>query len=326
MPTVASPHLKCQQCHSAALNGTPATPGCQGCLASSKKFVFEQESNAARPNPRRSRLDAKPARSDWDDDFDDGTGISDGLSPPTLRPVWGSGGASDLWFLYRDREANPHFDDVNRTVDGGSFRVSMPQVIGLAQDEMHWKDSIGALPLPPKARVTDFSQWVFRLYDPGPRQESMAHGTRIERLVDSTYVSRRLTVFVERGWELIYRDPLGEWDAPLRIGSLTIAGRPLRGRPDLVFRRRKTGEIVVVERKASLQRMPSESWPNAKAQIWCYAQADIFIDAPEITLVIENWQEDWKGPRLERAVRWDAKNLAFNRDMSLLFKLYASQF
>lgn len=203
----------------------------------------------------------------------------------------------------------------------------MRDLIKRAGLEQFWRESDGELPLPPRVRVTDFSKWIFDLYDPGPRAEQLEAGQRIEAAVDTLYIRQNSTVYIANGWQLLYRDPLDETVKPLKISALQVADQPLWGRPDIVFRNRSTGDIIVVERKASQRRMPSDSWPNARAQLWCYAQADLFIDAPRITMVAEAWRQSHTGAVCSNGVvTWDSHDSVLNNDMGALFAIYQRQF
>jgi hypothetical protein len=100
-------------------------------------------------------------------------------------------------------------------------------------------------------------------------------------------------------WEVVYRDPLIEGQKPEAkpIPALTIHGVPMWGAPDLVFRYRRTGGLVIVERKASDKRIPMDGWPDLRAQLWCYAQIDdpVWREAPTIRLVGEVWARSADG-------------------------------
>lgn len=99
------------------------------------------------------------------------------------------------------------------------------------------------------------------------------------------------------------------------------------GRPDIVFRKISNGDIVIVERKASQRQMPSDSWPSTRAQLWCYAHADLFSVAPRITLVAEAWRESDTGTVYSNGVvTWDSKDIKLTHDIIALFDIYNRQF
>jgi hypothetical protein len=243
------------------------------------------------------------------------------LPHPISRPNWGDGGRADHWKTYLAGGRAPSA--------GLPFRLSVDELckraaFDLVTDELNRNGSKA-----PSVFVSDFSDWVFRLYETGPLQWQLEYGKQVERWVDTLAVRRHLDVFLDTGWELYYRDPLDGTGEALCISSLTIAGEAMRGRPDIVFRNRRTGDLIIVERKASQWPMPSDSWPNARAQVWCYSRADLFsyIDAPRVTLVVEAWRQS-----PERAIAfngiatWDSQDAGLNRDMQRLFDIYRRQF
>ena len=63
----------------------------------------------------------------------------------------------------------------------------------------------------------------------------------------------------------------------------------MRGDPDLVFQNENDGGIVIVERKTSHREIPSDGWPNLRAQLWAYGKIDEYAGTPGITLVGEVW-------------------------------------
>jgi hypothetical protein len=123
-------------------------------------------------------------------------------------------------------------------------------------------------------------------------------------------------------WELVYRDPLECAPTPLKISNLTLNGEPLWGAPDLVYRNRTTGELVIVERKASDKPIPVNGWPNLRAQLWAYSHIDNFKSAPTISLIGEVW-DMVEGRLTRRAVlRWAQADKEFDAENMELFSLY----
>lgn len=242
-----------------------------------------------------------------------------GLAPLLDLPELGDGGRSDHWSSYLN--GSPW------TKGASPFRIPMRDLIRRAGLELHWRESCGEPPCPPRVRVTDFSKWIFDLYDPGPRMEQLKAGQHVEAAVDTLFVRKTNAVYLASGWELLYRDPLDGSVEALQITSLKIAGNSLWGRPDIVFRNKRSGDVVIVERKASQRPMPSDSWPNARAQLWCYAHADLFATALRITLVAEAWRLGHTGEVYSNGVvTWDSRDSLLNQDISSLFAIYRRQF
>lgn len=165
--------------------------------------------------------------------------------------------------------------------------------------------------------VTDFVDWVFRLYVPERHYENLLHGQRIEREV----ARRQVPIPTHSGWKL-ESNGMSNGDSKIyEISQLTINGKRLRGKPDLVFREKRTRRVLIVEVKASEADIPSNGWPNLRAQLWAYAKIDAFQDAPEISAVAEVWGFRG-GLRLRQRLRFRPEGPAFERENAELFQRY----
>ena len=168
-------------------------------------------------------------------------------------------------------------------------------------------------------RVSDFSKWVLDLYWRGRDNSALAYGKQVERDI------ARLTPLPSNpDWDLIYRDPLDKIPTPLRISGLVINGQPMVGAPDLVFQHRRNRHVIIVERKGSRRELPGDGWPNAKAQLWAYAQIDDWKNAPRVLLAQEVWGDDGVSARvrLRQVLLWEASDHEFQRQNAELFDLY----
>jgi hypothetical protein len=166
-------------------------------------------------------------------------------------------------------------------------------------------------------RVTDFTKWVMSLYLGTPNPSSLARGKHIERSV-----ARLAKPSENPDWELVYRDPLESAPTPLKISCLTFNGEPMWGAPDLVYRNAMSGELIIVERKASDKPIPANGWPNLRAQLWAYSHIDNFKNAAVITLIGEIW-DMIEGRLTRRAVlRWSKADNKFDTENGELFSLY----
>lgn len=167
-------------------------------------------------------------------------------------------------------------------------------------------------------RVTDFSKWVMSLYMNNPiKQSALSHGKYVEKSV-----ARLARPLADKNWELIYRDPLNAKPVPLKISALTVNGDPIWGAPDVVYRNIETGEIIIVERKASDKVIPINGWPNLRAQLWAYGHIDIFKTSPKITLVGEVWNFEQSKSVRRAVMRWQLKDSEFYNENAELFALY----
>jgi hypothetical protein len=165
--------------------------------------------------------------------------------------------------------------------------------------------------------VTDFTSWIFSLYNKKIDKESLMNGQMVERTV-----ARMEALPGNKEWEVIYEDPLnGEGQIKL-ISALTVNGRPLKGRPDIVYREKATGKIVVVERKATNHEIPSDGWPNLRAQLWAYAKIDDWVNAPEVILIGEIWGFYAGRVYLRDIRRWVSGEPIFEKTNIELFEMY----
>src|SRR5690606_785060 len=130
---------------------------------------------------------------------------------------------------------------------------------------------------------TGFTSWIFGLYESRRDARKLELGRQLEREV----VARRIPVPEHSRWKLEYDGTSRSKQEPLSIPSLLVNGQALRGKPDLVFREKKANRVVIVDIKISNAFIPSDGWPNARAQLWAYSKAD--WRASEIILAAEVW-------------------------------------
>lgn len=192
----------------------------------------------------------------------------------------------------------------------GNFRISHAELVRRAKA------------YPPTTRgqsVTDFTKWLYALYRRAPTAYELNHGKEVEKQV-SFRVGRILS---SDKWELVFQDPLDGKAVPKKISALTLNGVPLQGVPDVVFRERDTGRILIVERKASNSVVPDDGWPNLKAQLWAYGQADEWRSAPQILLIGEVWADNIYGLHISKILRWNLSDEKFQQENGDLFQIYA---
>lgn len=177
-------------------------------------------------------------------------------------------------------------------------------------------------------RVTDFSGWVFKLCFQKSYQNRHAldAGKQLERkLLSADRARSKVQLPVPKvqgkGWRLLFRDPLTRVD-PFPISKLGINGCPLFGIPDIVYENTKTGEVLIVEIKASDRDIPTDGWPNLRAQLWCYGQIDRWVDAPKVTLVSQVWTQLGGKLSLRKTLRWDREDERLNRECEALLDCY----
>lgn len=166
--------------------------------------------------------------------------------------------------------------------------------------------------------VTDFTDWIFRLYVPEKDYSNLLRGQQIEREI----AVRRIPVPPHSRWKLIFNGMADSDSAALSIPSLTIDGIPLRGKPDLVYREKGTKRMLIVEVKTSEADIPSDGWPNMHAQLWAYSKIDAWSNVDEILLVGEVWGFKY-GLRLRQSIRWHKSDQTLERNAEL-FARYRS--
>jgi hypothetical protein len=173
-------------------------------------------------------------------------------------------------------------------------------------------------PPTPGHTVAAFTDWIFRLYKPQREYEALMRGARFEREV----ALRRVKYPQHSGWKLIYDGMNGSNEAALPISQLTVNGSPIYGKPDLIFREKRTGRILITEIKVSECDVPTDGWPNLQAQLWAYSKLDELADASEILLAGEVWSYKF-GVRRRATVRYDVGDHCFQLQNQQLFDIYS---
>jgi hypothetical protein len=147
---------------------------------------------------------------------------------------------------------------------------------------------------------------------------AMKQGKRVER-----EIRPRIPVLPRHSeWELIYRDPLVERPEPLPASCLRVESNAVWGAPDFVYKHRKTGEVLIIDRKASDRDIPCDGWPNLRAQLWAYSLIDEWRDAPKIHLIGDVWTLWRRNPSHRAVLYWNAADPAFQDQNRELFELY----
>lgn len=178
-----------------------------------------------------------------------------------------------------------------------------------------------------RGTVSAFSDWVLRLYVPQRNPEALMVGVEGEQAVVVARqrirrAKREIPRWEQRGWKLVHDGVRGEFDQSFSIPSLQVDGVPLTGVPDLVFRERQTGRIVIVELKVSDAALPSDGWPNLRVQLWAYSRIERWIAAPETILAGEIWSPESSGLRLRKTYRWKKGDVQLEADSIELFQAY----
>ena len=155
-----------------------------------------------------------------------------------------------------------------------------------------------------KPNVSSFSGWVFSTYAANKLSPlELDQRTEDEFQIDAARKSVREASrkqelnklcenYIEEvepaGWRVIYKH-FGSYEADaLKISALELKdGSCMFGKPDLVFYHKKTKKFLIVEIKSTNAPVPSDGWPNLRAQLWAYSKADYFKEGSEIMLRAE---------------------------------------
>ena len=126
-------------------------------------------------------------------------------------------------------------------------------------------------------------------------------------------------------WRLLFEDDLSPEAPTFTVSSLAIHGRPIIAKPDVVFEDTKTGYIVIVDRKASNWKVPTQTWHNVRAQLWAYSQIDEWKDR-RIRVCADIWRYNSLFiPTSRISVCWDAQDPKLRLMLPELFAIYSRQ-
>lgn len=180
--------------------------------------------------------------------------------------------------------------------------------------------------------VTDFSTWVFRLEHPDADSLGLELGRTVERNLlfhDKQDAARKALNTVtavqpsKARWRVLYQDDLSSSGESFSISGLRINERCLVGRPDLVLQEISTGEVFIVERKASNFKPPTNCWHNVRAQLWAYSMIDEWSKHDAVTLCAETWSYTPTGEPIDFVIQtWKREDPIFTTCLAELFDAY----
>lgn len=218
------------------------------------------------------------------------------------------------WLLGEVKNSGvPYAMTHGRVIDRARLAAEAPP------EKRHWK---------PEPTVSAFTNWLMRLYASEASFLALIVGKQGEQNVvrHRAHRSRMLKMVPRaghRGWELWLDGVRSALSEGFSIPSLQVGGKVVRGCPDLVFRERSTGRILIVELKFSEAPMPSDGWPNLRAQLWAYSRMELFAKAPEVLLAGEVWRGDGDDA-VYRAGTWHCRagDPALEKQNRALFEAY----
>lgn len=198
------------------------------------------------------------------------------------------------------------------------------------------------------ATASGFAAWIYSLYgsaygDADDRelgneveQEVLERRRRAASCNDSSFLRA-----MQLNWRLVHNgiQPQPEGSPPyFEIGRLRVNGVPLRVSPDLVYHNVELSKVVIVEIKNSRMIIPTNLWPNIWAQLWCYSQIDIALNANAVSVIGEVWGDRWSrsyrngrsrvaGQRiisLRASVQRNPRAASYDRFFRQLFAIYSN--
>jgi hypothetical protein len=189
----------------------------------------------------------------------------------------------------------------------------------------------------PRSSASSFGSWVFKISH-DPKREFRQSQEQIRKSQSSPFVEGDIDVLskllaserndkqLKTGWNLVYADNGKDEDESFVASRLVVAGQAVKCRPDGVFRH-SSGEILIIERKITTKfecEIPEQSYPNIRAQLWCYAWIDDWANTPKVTLMDDIWRRNKTTgepcpPKKRRF--WERDNEIW-LDSEKLFKLY----
>jgi hypothetical protein len=206
-------------------------------------------------------------------------------------------------------------------------------------------------PRTPESTVSSFAAWVHSLYardaDDDARQRGIEAEPEIFRRRREILSTGPLWGTTRRDWELIHNglhvdNAHGRFGGYFEIPSLLVSGRMLRANPDLIYRNRMLGGVVVVELKFTRKAIPEDLWPDIWAQLWAYSHIPEIATSQSVTVVGEIWGDnpyifnsefsdfDYNvmigfvhDVYLRAVVRRNPRSVVFQNFFSSLFHIYA---
>lgn len=161
-------------------------------------------------------------------------------------------------------------------------------------------------PKEPKPTASGFSEWVYSIYAENKGDESdLKAGLEAEAAifnqrkahaagcVDQDFLKKN-----NSAWELIHCGlRIDSSRSPhFAIPELNFEYEIFRACPDLIYRNRATGEVIIVEIKFSRLPLTTNLWPNVWAQLWCYSRIPVVTGAQNVRVIGEVW-----GTRLKKS-------------------------
>lgn len=165
-------------------------------------------------------------------------------------------------------------------------------------------------------REKSFSDWVYRLeHSVPPTSTPNKAGFLTQARRNVSNVLDRLVDGEVAEWNLVSCDD-GTAGSPIYESKiLYFDGKPIKIRPDAVFKKKTEDLWVIFEYKIPTPGIvvPSEGWPSLAAQLWSYCWAGPWARSPNVLLVGVIF--DWNGVEATLGKIWP-RTMKTDRDLS----------
>lgn len=191
----------------------------------------------------------------------------------------------------------------------------------------------------PQATASAFSQWIYSIYGSAHgNDDDREHGKMAEQEILNCRMKfygcadNELLSHIGSNWKLFYNGMQiygQKRPCHFTIENLHVNSEQLRASPDLIYRNDLTSAVIIVEIKYSKLHITTNLWPNVWAQLWCYSQIEIALNAKKLTVIGEVWgdKRDRKVSTfcLRASVRRDPRAPAYERFFRALFNIYSGK-
>lgn len=181
-------------------------------------------------------------------------------------------------------------------------------------------------PLTRSATADSFTSWIFQLEHPpyyGPRTRYPSPLSICRQIVSRA--TDRWDNDGNKEWDLLYCDDSTKDSKTYESSVIRLNGQPLRLKPDVVFKHRSSGFIIILEYKIPSPRVtvPRCGWPNLALQLWCYSWIDEWASNPNVALIGVPWIWDGALPQLPDLLpRTLKRDTLLQKNCRALFELW----
>lgn len=128
-------------------------------------------------------------------------------------------------------------------------------------------------------------------------------------------------------WRPIYKDNHTNSNSNniLASSKLSVKGKPLNGKPDIVLENKSIDTILIIETKLTnvpLDKLTRQAYPNNRAQLWAYGNMDLWshYKPANILLAVNFWNLDNETPYSSNV--WTMEDEKLNLECTSWFQEY----